>query len=141
MDTISATRRSQIMAAIRSKDTAPELAVRRYLHAAGLRYRLHRRNLPGRPDIVFPSRRICVFVHGCFWHGCSRCIDGRRSVKSNASYWNEKIAGNRQRDERHQQALTALGWSVFLIWECEARDPAALRALADAVYAASSNRV
>jgi DNA mismatch endonuclease (patch repair protein) len=119
MDTVTVTRRSEIMAAIRSKDTTPELAVRRYLHAGGLRYRLHRRGLPGRPDIVFPSRRVCVFVHGCFWHGCPRCIDGRRAVKSNTGYWAPKIAATRERDTRHRAALEAAGWTVYEVWECE----------------------
>lgn len=135
MDTITPTRRSEIMAAIRSKNTSPELAVRRYLHAAGLRYRLHRRGLPGRPDIVFPSRRICVFVHGCFWHGCPRCVDGRRAVRSNIEYWTPKIAGNQARDERHRDALTGAGWTVFTIWECQAREAVTLQALAAGIRA------
>lgn len=86
MDTVSAQRRSEIMSKIRSRDTKPELAVRRYLHSTGLRYRIHRRDLPGRPDIVFPSRKLCVFVHGCFWRGCPNCVDGTRTVKSNGAY-------------------------------------------------------
>lgn len=118
------------MAAIRSKDTAPELAVRRALHAAGLRYRLHGRRLPGRPDLVFPRRGVCVFVHGCFWHGCPHCIDGRRAVKSNTGYWSAKIAGNKERDERHRTALEAAGWTVLTVWECMTPDRAALGELA-----------
>lgn len=140
MDTVSGARRSQIMAAIRDRDTAPELAVRRYLHAAGLRYRLHRRDLPGRPDIVLPSWRACVFVHGCFWHGCPRCIDGRRKVKSNIGYWGPKIAGNRKRDRRHRKALEAAGWSVFTVWECQTRDPSALATLVSALKAKRRTR-
>jgi len=132
---VTPARRSEIMAGIRSKDTAPELAVRRCLHAAGLRYRLHRRDLPGRPDIVFSSRRACVFVHGCFWHGCPHCIDGRRTVKSNSAYWAPKIAGNRERDERHRAALTAAGWTVFIIWECQASNAAELERIAATVRA------
>ena len=134
MDTVTSARRSQIMAAIRSRDTSPEVAVRRYLHAAGLRYRLHVRDLPGRPDIVFRSRRICIFVHGCFWHGCPRCIDGSWvPVKSNTRYWTAKIAGNKQRDRRHRQALSALGWTVLEIWECDLRDAAVLKKLCELV--------
>jgi DNA mismatch endonuclease (patch repair protein) len=135
MDTVTPARRSEIMAGIRSKNTVPELAVRRYLHAAGLRYRLHRKGLPGRPDIVFPSRRACVFVHGCFWHGCPHCIDGRRAVKSNSTYWAPKIAGNQARDNRHREALVAAGWTVWTIWECEAGEAAILEQLATAIRA------
>jgi DNA mismatch endonuclease (patch repair protein) len=141
MDKISPSRRSENMAAIRSKDTAPELAVRRYLHAAGLRYRLHGRGMPGRPDVVFPARRVCLFVHGCFWHGCPKCVDGRRRVKSNASYCSEKIAGNRRRDEQHREALKKDGWTVLQIWDCESRDPAALQSLTDAVRAIAPRHV
>jgi DNA mismatch endonuclease, patch repair protein len=119
MDTVPRQRRSEIMARIRSKNTAPEMAVRRYFHAAGLRYRVHPRDLPGRPDIVFPSRRACVFVHGCFWHGCPNCIDGRRQVKSNTAYWAPKIAGNQARDARHYQALASAEWTVWTLWECQ----------------------
>lgn len=141
MDTVTPARRSEIMAAIRSKDTAPEFAVRRYLHAAGLRYRLCPRELPGRPDLVFPSRRVCVFVHGCFWHGCPRCINGRRKVKSNLAYWGPKIATNRARDERHREALQAAGWTVLTIWECQSHDLAVLKTLADDVHAAVPRRL
>jgi DNA mismatch endonuclease, patch repair protein len=102
MDTVTPARRSEIMAAIRSKDTAPELAVRRYLHASGLRYRLHRHRLPGRPDLIFPGRRLCLFVHGCFWHGCPHCRHGAREVKSNTSYWSVKLARNKARDAENQ---------------------------------------
>ena len=95
-------RRSEIMAAIRSKDTAPELAVRRYLHAAGLRYPLHRYELPGRRDLVFPSRRVCVFVHGYFWHGCRR---GARREKQYRILWLPKLARNRARGADNQRRL------------------------------------
>ena len=135
MDTVTPARRSEIMANIRSKDTAPELAVRRYLHAAGLRYRLRPRDLPGRPDLVFPTRRVCIFVHGCFWHGCPSCVDGRREVKSNTAYWGPKIEANRARDERHRRALEAAGWTVLVIWECESRHHTALETLANVVRA------
>lgn len=108
------------MARIRSRDTTPELAVRKVMHAHGLRYRLHRRDLPGKPDLVFPSRRAVLFVHGCFWHGCPKCVDGTRKVKSNQTYWNPKIAGNRERDARHAATLRADSWKVFTVWECEA---------------------
>jgi DNA mismatch endonuclease (patch repair protein) len=90
-DSLSVRARSENMRRIRSKDTSPELRVRGYLHSAGLRYVLHKRALPGQPDLVFPSRRVCVFVRGCFWHGCPRCIDGTRAVKSNTAYGKTKF--------------------------------------------------
>ena len=124
MDKLSPSARSMNMSRIRSRDTSPEIAVRRALHKEGLRFRLHVRNLPGKPDLVFPSRRACVFVHGCFWHGCPNCVDGTRKVKSNRSYWSPKIEGNRERDARHVAALHDAGWSVFVIWECQVREPA-----------------
>lgn len=135
MDTVTPTKRSQIMAAIRSKDTAPELAVRRYLHAAGLRYRLHRHNLPGRPDLVFPGRRVCVFVHGCFWHGCPHCRHGARDVKSNTAYWLPKLARNRARDADNQRRLAAFGWAALTIWECQTSDAAELASLVRSIRA------
>ena len=119
MDKLTPQGRSRNMSRIRSQDTLPELKVRRFLHAFGLRFRLHHRNLPGKPDLVFVSRRACVFVHGCFWHSCPHCVDGRRRVKSNLTYWSNKISGNRERDERNRAALTKDGWKVLTIWECE----------------------
>lgn len=105
------------MAAIRGKDTQPELAVRRVLFAAGFRYRLNSLRLPGRPDIVLPRYRRVVFVHGCFWHrhGCPRSFTPR----SNAAYWAEKFAANLERDRRIQQQLEAAGWRVTTIWTCD----------------------
>ncbi|MGH7089458.1 MAG: very short patch repair endonuclease [Stellaceae bacterium] len=135
MDTVTPRRRSEIMAAIRSKDTAPELTVRRYLHAAGLRYRLHQHGLPGRPDLVFSGRRLCVFIHGCFWHGCPHYRHGMRDVKSNTAYWLPKLARTRARDADNQQRLLVLGWTTLTIWECHAADPAELVALARSIRA------
>jgi DNA mismatch endonuclease Vsr len=112
--------RRRNMAAIRGRDTGPELRVRRLLHALGYRYRLQRRDLPGRPDIVFPGRRKAIFVHGCFWHrhGC------RNSVlpKARAEWWAQKLGRNVERDRVAVAALEALGWSVLTVWECEAKD-------------------
>jgi DNA mismatch endonuclease, patch repair protein len=119
MDRISKAQRSANMAAIKGKNTSPELIVRRALFKSGLRYRLHDRLLPGRPDIVFRGRRLVVFVHGCFWHGCTKCIDGTRAVKSNTAYWTNKRQGNRDRDERNRAKLKGLGWRIEEIWECE----------------------
>jgi DNA mismatch endonuclease, patch repair protein len=110
--------RSAQMALIRHKDTKPELRVRKALHAAGLRYRLHDQRLPGRPDITFPSRKVAVFVHGCFFHqhpGCSRA----RMPKSRREFWEPKLQGNAQRDRRTRMKLQDEGWTVFVIWECE----------------------
>jgi DNA mismatch endonuclease (patch repair protein) len=122
MDKLTPSARSRNMSRIRSRDTSPELTVRKALHSAGLRFRLHAKHLPGKPDLVFPSRRACVFVHGCFWHGCPSCVDGTRRVKSNFAYWSPKIEGNRQRDARHLASLLDAGWKVFVIWECQVRE-------------------
>ena len=130
MDKISPERRSENMRRIRSKDTSPEKRVRSYLHRRGLRFRLHGKSLPGKPDLVFPSRHVCLFVHGCFWHGCPHCIDGTRRVKSNEGYWGPKIQGNRDRDARNQAALKDAGWSVLTIWACEAEKDEVLEELA-----------
>jgi DNA mismatch endonuclease (patch repair protein) len=129
MDKISTIRRRANMAAIRSKNTKPEMAVRRFLFQKGLRFRLHAKALPGKPDITLPSRRIAVFVHGCFWHGCQKCIDGKRKVKSNSEYWSEKILRNKQRDSRHKKALRRAGWKPLTIWECEVTVAGRLQAL------------
>src|SRR5262245_12027131 len=118
------------MARIRGANTSPELAVRRFLHSQGLRYRLHRTDLAGKPDIVLPGLKVCIFVHGCFWHGCPKCVDGRRLVKSNTVYWRSKISGNKERDIRHQRALADAGWRVLTIWECEVKEKSNLKALA-----------
>ena len=129
MDKLTPEGRSRNMGRIRSRDTLPELVVRRFLHSHGLRYRLHSKQLPGKPDIVLPGRQVCVFVHGCFWHGCPRCVDGTRRVKSNTQYWSEKITGNRARDERHRASLESNGWTVITIWECEINDAGRLQKL------------
>jgi DNA mismatch endonuclease, patch repair protein len=133
MDRVPSQIRSQIMSRIRGKNTQPELLARRYLHAAGFRYRLHVSSLPGKPDIVFPRRRVCVFVHGCFWHGCPKCADGRRKPKSNRAYWLPKIRRNKQRDRSHVRKLRAAGWKVFIIWECEIANPRKLEQLRQSI--------
>ncbi len=117
----SAALRRRIMQAVKSKDTGPELLVRRLLHARGYRYRLHKRSLPGCPDLVFPSRRKVIFIHGCFWHG-HHCPRGARVPKSNTDYWTTKVAGNRARDQAARKRLRAGGWIVLVLWECELRD-------------------
>jgi DNA mismatch endonuclease (patch repair protein) len=114
------------MRRISSKNTGPEILVRRALHKMGYRFRLHRRGLPGRPDIILPRYRTTVFVHGCFWHrhsGCKQCTTPR----SNVRYWTPKLKGNQKRDEEHRSSLRKLGWKVVIIWACEATNPIKLR--------------
>lgn len=122
MDRITRERRSAIMSRIRSRDTRPERLIRRLLHALGYRFRLHRKELPGKPDVVLPKYRTVVLVHGCFWHGCGKCDRGTRVPKTNTAFWLEKIAANRRRDEQVRQALTAAGWKVLTVWACETGD-------------------
>jgi DNA mismatch endonuclease (patch repair protein) len=110
-----------MMSGIRGKDTAPELQVRGALHAAGFRYRLHARDLPGRPDIVLRKQKIAIFVHGCFWHVHARCRFAQMP-KTRAAWWKAKLEGNRRRDAHAVDALHAAGWTVFVIWECELRE-------------------
>jgi DNA mismatch endonuclease (patch repair protein) len=117
--------RSRIMRAVKGKDTAPELTVRRLAHSLGYRYRLHRSDLAGKPDLVFPGRHKIIFVHGCFWHGHA-CARGDRQPKTNAAYWRTKISRNQSRDFRHLQSLQAQRWRVLTIWECETKNAAAL---------------
>ena len=140
MDTISRERRTANMAAIRAHDTAPELVVRKFLFRNGLRFRLHSKSLPGRPDLVFPARRVAVFVHGCFWHGCTKCVDGMRKVKSNRKYWAEKISGNQIRDSRNEAALRASGWVPLVIWECQVCAQLNLQALLNSIRNAPLRR-
>jgi DNA mismatch endonuclease (patch repair protein) len=127
-DTVSPEKRSEIMRAVKGTDTTPEIAVRRASHAMGLRFRLRRNDLPGRPDLVFPSRRIALFVHGCFWHGHD-CRRGARTPAVNADYWRAKIGRNRERDLSSARRLAELDWNAVVIWECETRQPARLSAI------------
>lgn len=113
------------MGRIRGKDTKPEMTVRRLLHAMGFRFRLHAKELPGKPDIVFRPRRKAVLVHGCYWHGHG-CARGGSGAQSNANYWGPKIAGNRARDLKNSELLAERGWRVLVVWECEVRDEEAL---------------
>jgi DNA mismatch endonuclease (patch repair protein) len=106
------------MQAVKSKDTSVEMRVRRLLYAQGYRYRLHKRELPGCPDIVFSGRRKAIFINGCFWHGHS-CARGKRVPKSNTDYWTKKISRNRTRDASALQQLDELGWKALVVWECE----------------------
>jgi DNA mismatch endonuclease (patch repair protein) len=121
MDRLTRENRSRLMSRISGKDTLPELAVRSVLHRLDYRFTLHGRDLPGRPDLVFPSRRKVVFVHGCYWHGHD-CRQGRAQSKSNVEFWAEKLAGNMARDRRNVAALRRLGWRVEIVWQCELKD-------------------
>jgi DNA mismatch endonuclease (patch repair protein) len=121
VDTFSPAKRSAIMARIGGKDTAPEMRVRRLLHALGFRFRLHATALPGKPDIVLPRYRKVIFVHGCFWHAHTRC---RRATlpTTNAEFWTTKIGKNRMRDRRARRQLRRLGWGVLVLWQCQLSD-------------------
>ena len=124
MDTRTPEQRRRIMRAVKTRDTGPELIVRRLLHSLGYRYRLHRKDLPGKPDVAFLSRRKAIFVHGCFWHGHG-CSKGRLP-KSRLDYWKPKLNGNRERDGRKEEELRAMRWRVLVIWQCETADLDAL---------------
>ena len=122
-DTISKERRSELMSRIRSKNSKVELLIRSLVHRMGYRFRLHRKGLPGKPDLVFPSRKKAIFVHGCFWHwhpdpNCKRA----RMPKSRPEFWKPKLEGNRRRDRENREKLDDLGWEVLEIWECEVGD-------------------
>lgn len=124
-DVFTPQERARVMAAVKGKDTKPEMIVRRLAHALGYRFRLHRKDLPGKPDLVFPGRRKVIFVHGCFWHGHD-CARGSRQPKQNAEYWRSKISRNVARDAASLEALSAQGWQARVIWECELKDREAL---------------
>jgi DNA mismatch endonuclease (patch repair protein) len=115
-------RRSAIMRAVKSQDTAPELQVRALLRGIAPGYRLHRKDIPGNPDIAYIGRKAAIFVHGCFWHGHD-CARGARLPKANADYWRAKIAKTVARDAAHRERLAALGWRALVVWECELGDP------------------
>ena len=128
MDIVDRNTRSRMMAAIGGRNTRPELRVRKALHAAGLRFRLHRRDLPGSPDIVLPKFRTVVFVHGCFWHRHPGCHFATTPA-TNVQFWREKLQSNVDRDKRQRRLLINAGWRVLVIWECQSRSAAALAAI------------
>ena len=125
MDTLSPEQRSRNMSKVRGKDTSLELKVRSLLHRLGYRFRLHRRDLPGTPDLVFPSRKSVIFVHGCFWHGhsCTRAA----LPSSNRQFWETKISRNQYRDAMALNQLQNAGWSVLIVWQCETKNEDTLR--------------
>jgi DNA mismatch endonuclease (patch repair protein) len=140
LDRLTAKRRSAMMARIRGKDTGPELAVRRLAHALGYRFRLHRRDLPGTPDLVFPRLKKTVLVHGCFWHHhpdptCRNAV----MPKTRTEWWRAKLSANTARDARNAVSLRIEGWDVLVIWECEVRSGAFVRKLSDFLGGRTSN--
>jgi DNA mismatch endonuclease (patch repair protein) len=126
-DVFSPEKRSAVMRRVKGRDTAPELTVRKLLWRLGARYRLHRKDLPGKPDIALPGRKLAIFVHGCFWHGHD-CARGARVPKANRDYWLGKVARNRARDMETRAKLEAMGWRVLVFWECGLKDEAGLEA-------------
>lgn len=120
-DNLTPEQRHHTMFSVHSKDTKPEMIVRHLTHKLGYRYRLHRRDLPGNPDLVFPGRKKVIFVHGCFWHGHD-CHSGRKQPKTNQDYWLKKLQRNKTRDANNQAQLKEQGWKVLVIWECEIKD-------------------
>lgn len=127
-DTVNKATRSRMMSGIHGKNTKPEVAVRKHLHSLGFRFRLHSRLLPGKPDIVLPRWRVAIQVHGCFWHQHPGCRFAYMPA-TNTAFWRAKLRGNVLRDERNERALAALGWRVFVIWECQIGDLDVLRDL------------
>ncbi len=120
-DIVDSDKRSEIMSRIRNRNTTPEMIVRRMAHRLGFRFRLHRKDLPGSPDIVFPRHRAVIMVHGCFWHRHSGCKHASRP-QTRVRFWEDKFKGNVVRDRRNEIALRELGWRVMVIWECETKD-------------------
>lgn len=139
VDTRTPAQRRKIMQAVRSGDTLPEMTVRRALWAVGLRYRLHDRHLPGRPDVVLAGRRIAIFVHGCFWHGHPGC-PRHRIPKTRSEFWRAKIERNQERDRTAAATLEAAGWKVMVIWGCETENPREVATFAARVAASPRAR-
>ena len=135
MDNISKQERSRVMAAVKQKDTRPEIKVRSVLHKHGLRYRLHDKKLPGKPDLVFPKYQTVLFIHGCFWHGHpdEQCKLAR-IPKSNVKFWENKIQVNRQRDNKNIKLLHGLGWNIAVMWECEINSDSIFRRKIEVFY-------
>lgn len=135
MDRVTRTVRSKIMATVGTKDTCAEMGVRRMVHRMHYRYALHRSDLPGKPDLVFPSRQKVIFVHGCFWHG-HRCRYGRLP-KSRQEYWQPKIETNKRRDRMQRRELARQGWEILVVWQCQLREPDWLRQRIDSFLSAN----
>ena len=140
MRKISKAKRSYIMSTIRSRNTRPEIIVRRCLYAKGLRYRLHKSDLPGTPDIVFARKRVVVFIHGCFWHRHAGCKH-LKTPRVHASYWTAKFARNQDRDRKVLRLLKHLGWKSVVVWECETEKPQALERAVSRVLCALARKI
>jgi DNA mismatch endonuclease (patch repair protein) len=121
-DVFSKEKRSWIMSRVKGRDTKPEMLVRSFVHRMGFRFRVHRRELPGNPDIVLPRHGKAIFVHGCFWHGHKRCSRTKRPT-TNKKFWNKKLDGNIERDKRFRRELRRMGWKVLALWQCDTRNP------------------
>ena len=121
-DVFSKDKRSWIMSRVKGRDTKPETLVRSFVHRMGFRFRLHRRDLPGKPDILLPRHNKVIFVHGCFWHGHKHCPRSERPT-TNERFWNKKLDGNIERDKRCRRKLRRMGWEVLVVWQCETRNP------------------
>ena len=121
-DVFSKEKRSWIMSRVKGRNTKPEILVRSFVHRLGFRFRLHRRDLPGNPDIVLPRHGKVIFVHGCFWHGHKRCRRSKRPT-TNKGFWNKKLDENIERDKRFQRKLRRMSWKVLIVWQCETRKP------------------
>lgn len=134
VDTIDKKKRSWVMSRVRSTNTKPEMRVRSALHRMGYRFRLHRKDLPGKPDVVLTKHRLAIFVHGCFWHRHSGC-DKTRTPKTNVEFWEGKFKRNVERDRLNQVELRRMGWRVEVIWECEIKDEEGLRKRLAAIFA------
>lgn len=136
-DNVSSKRRSEIMASVGQKNTKPEKLVRSFLHKRGLRYRLHVKELPGKPDLVFPKIRTVIMVNGCFWHGHeSKTCKLARLPKSNVDFWKTKIEGNRSRDNKNKEVLESKGWHVTVVWECQLSQKGFLENIANSLLCA-----
>jgi DNA mismatch endonuclease (patch repair protein) len=120
-DVFDSKKRSEIMSKVHGSDTAPEVRVRKLLHSMGYRFRLHKRDLPGNPDIVLLKYKTVIFVHGCFWHGCPTCRHAKIRPIANAEYWNRKLDRTRERDKNNAAILEQMGWHVLVVWECETK--------------------
>lgn len=142
MDVLTPAQRHANMSAIKGKDTKPEMALRRGLHAAGVRYRLHRKDLPGKPDLVLPGYGVVIFVNGCFWHRHESCRYAATPA-SNKDFWREKLEKNVERDRKNQELLREMGWEVIVVWECELKAknlPALLEGLLERLRACKQAR-
>jgi DNA mismatch endonuclease (patch repair protein) len=140
MDIVDSATRARMMSGIRGKNTVPEMLVRRFLHARGYRYRVHRRDLPGKPDLVLPRLKVCIFVHGCFWHRHPGCVYAT-TPKTRPEFWSEKFQKNVKRDLANIDALEAAGWNVLIVWECHLKnDPDTLERVAEKLRLIASDQ-